>query len=77
MVAVQTARFSTAAHGARFARIGDRDPPPTPAPELGQHSRETLHDLGLAPHEINRLFDHGVTSEPSARPRSGQSGPAV
>ena len=68
MVAVQTARF---------ARIGDLDPPPTPAPELGRHSREILHDLGLAPHEIDRLFDRGVTSEPSARPRSGQSGPAV
>lgn len=40
-------------------------------------ARETLHNLGLAPHEIDRLFDRGITSEPSARPRSGQSGPAV
>ena len=64
MVTVQTARFGAVACGARFARVGDLDPPPTPAPELGQHSREILHDLGLAPAQIERLFATGVTSEP-------------
>ena len=36
---------------------------PIRAPDIGQHSREVLTELGFAEHEINRLIDQGVVRE--------------
>ena len=36
---------------------------PIRAPDIGQHSREVLAELGFAEHEINRLIDQGVVRE--------------
>ena len=67
MAVVQTDRFGSVAQGSRFARFGDFDPPPLPAPELGQHSRAVLHENGFTPAEIDALFASGASSEPPAR----------
>jgi 2-methylfumaryl-CoA isomerase len=49
-------------------RLGDEEPVPAPAPELGQHTAEILRDvLGLPDAEIASLQSRGIAGE--ARPR--------
>ena len=64
----ETESFGRVAHCTRFARFGDLDPDPTPAPELGAHSRAILSESGFSPTEIEALFAAGVTTEPVASP---------
>ncbi|PZC41519.1 MAG: Crotonobetainyl-CoA:carnitine CoA-transferase CaiB, partial [Chloroflexi bacterium] len=68
LAVVQTARYGPVAHSARFARFGAHDPDPLPAPELGQHSRQSLLRAGLTDQEINALLTAGVTSQPETHP---------
>ena len=68
LTVVETESFGRVAHCTRFARFGDLDPDPTPAPELGAHSRAILIESGFSPTEIEALFAAGVTTEPVASP---------
>jgi crotonobetainyl-CoA:carnitine CoA-transferase CaiB-like acyl-CoA transferase len=42
-----------------------------PAPTLGEHSRELLHELGYTPDAIRDLLTAGVTGVCAIRPLSG------
>ena len=39
---------------------------PSPAPTLGEHSREILQELGLGEQSIDDLFAHGIVHGPQA-----------
>lgn len=68
MTVVETASFGRVAHCTRFARFGDLDPDPRPAPELGADSRAILIESSFSPTEIEALFAEGVTTEPVRAP---------
>lgn len=45
---------------------------PTPAPELGEHTCEILHDLGYSRAEIDRLIADGIASQSSTEADQSQ-----
>jgi crotonobetainyl-CoA:carnitine CoA-transferase CaiB-like acyl-CoA transferase len=57
--------------------FGDSRPDsPSPAPTLGEHSREILHELGLADQSIDDLFAKGIVKGNDHAPQDAAPAPA-